>query len=78
MLIRKKGIFIASALLLLGVASVVRVGAQKPAANKPAAGNKAPLASSMAVVGHPVGFAETRPVHELMDAAGLADRELQE
>ncbi|MDQ3198984.1 MAG: carboxypeptidase-like regulatory domain-containing protein, partial [Verrucomicrobiota bacterium] len=79
MLIRRKRLFIVTALVLLGFASVVRIGhAQKPTAIKTSAGSKAPLASSKAVVGHPVGFAETRPVRELMDAIAQTDRELQE
>ena len=76
---RKKGLFIVTAMAALVIASVVRIGqAQKaPPAKAPSAGH-AQLASQVAIVGRAVGFAETRPVRELMAQAGQADRELQE
>ena len=75
----RKGIFIVTTLALLGVAFAVRVGqAQKPTSAKASSGGHAQLASSAAVVGHAVGFAETRPVRELMAQVDQVDRELQE
>ena len=64
---RRKGLFIVTILALLGIAFVVRIGqAQKPTPAKASSGGHAQLSSSVAVVGHAVGFAETRPVRELM------------
>ena len=75
---RKKGFFIVTTLALLGVASVVRVGqAQKSPPAKASSGGHAQLASNVAVGGRAVGFAETRPVRELMAQADQVDRELQ-
>jgi len=76
---RKKVLFIVTTLALFGVAFAVRVGqAQKPTSIKASSGGHAQLASSVAVVGHAVGFAETRPVRELMSQVDQVDRELQE
>ncbi len=75
---RKKGLLVVTILALLGVASVVRiVQAQKATATKASAGGHAQLASSVAIVGRAVGFAETRPVRELMAQVNQVDRELQ-
>ena len=73
---RKKGMFVVTAMAALAIAFVVRIGqAQKsPPAKSPAA-DHAQLASKIAIVGHAVGFAETRPVRELMAEAGQADTE---
>ena len=50
----------------LVIASVVRIGqAQKAPPPRPLAGH-AQLASQVGIVGRAVGFAETRPVRELM------------
>src|SRR5262245_3511617 len=79
MLSRKKLFTIVTILAVLGIAFAVRVGqAQKPTSAKAPAGGHAQLKSSVAVVGHAVGFAETRPVRELMASADQTDRELQE
>src|SRR5882724_8444769 len=76
---RRKGLFIVTTVALLAVASVVRIGqAQKSPSAKTSSGGHAQLASSVAVVGHAVGFAETRPVRELMSQVDQVDRELQE
>ena len=76
---RKKGLIIVTIMALLGIAFVVRVGqAQKPTSAKAPSGGHAQLTSSVAVVGRAVGFAETRPVRELMASASQTDRELQE
>src|SRR6266550_5677891 len=76
---RRKVLFIVTPLALLAVASVVRIGqAQKPTSAKAASGGHAQLTSSVAVVGHAVGFAETRPVRELMASMSQIDRELRE
>ena len=76
---RKKGLFIVTTMALLGIASVVRIGqAQKSPPAKASSGGHAQLASKVAIVGRAVGFAETRPVRELMAEAGQVDRELQE
>jgi hypothetical protein len=75
---RRKGLFIVTTLALFGVAFAVRVGqAQKPTSTKASAGTHAQLASNVAIVGHAVGFAETRPVRELMASVSQIDRELQ-
>ena len=75
---RKKGLFIVTILALVGVASVVRIGlAQKSTSAKASSGGHAQLASRVAIVGHAVKFAETRPVRELMTEAGQVDRALQ-
>ena len=75
---RKKGLFIVTILALVGVASVVRIGqAQKSTSAKASSGGHAQLASRVAIVGRAVGFAETRPVRELMAEVGQVDRELQ-
>src|SRR5882724_3716550 len=75
---RRKVLFIVTTLALLGVAFAVRVGqAQKPTSANASSGGHAQLASSVAVVGHAVGFAETRPVRELMAQVDQVDRELQ-
>ena len=75
----KRGFLVVTILALLGLASVVRVGqAQKPTSTKAASAGHALLASSVATVGHPVGFAETRPVRELMAEVSQVDRELKE
>ena len=79
MLSRKKLLIIVTIMALLGIAFAVRVGqAQKPSSAKAPSGGHAQLNSSVAVVGHAVGFAETRPVRELMASASQTDRELQE
>ena len=79
MLSRKKLFIIITIMALLGIAFAVRVGqAQKPSSAKAPSGGHAQLNSSVAVVGHAVGFAETRPVRELMASASQTDRELQE
>src|SRR4029434_5086068 len=79
MLSRKKLFIIVTILAVLGIAFAVRVGqAQTPASAKAPAGGHAQIKSSVAVVGHAVGFAETRPVRELMASANQTDRELQE
>src|SRR2546430_11124472 len=76
---RRKVLFIVTTLALLGVAFAVRVGqAQKLRSAKRPSGGRAKLASSVAVVGHAVGFAETRPVRELMASMSQIDRELRE
>src|SRR5438094_10549884 len=76
---RRKVLFIVTTLALLGIAFAVRVGqAQKPTSAKAPSGGHAQLASSVAVVGHAVGFAETRPVRELMASVSQTDREMQE
>ena len=75
---RRKGLFIVTTMALVGVASVVRIGlAQKSTSAKASSGGHAQLASGVAIVGRAVGFAETRPVRELMAQAGQVDRELQ-
>ena len=64
---RKKGLFIVTAMALLGVAFVVRIGqAQKSTPAKAPSAGHAQLTSKVAIVGRAVGFAETRPVRELM------------
>ncbi|MGI8956557.1 MAG: hypothetical protein ACR2II_06550 [Chthoniobacterales bacterium] len=74
---RRKGLLIVTILALLGVAFVVRTGrAQKPTSTKVAQGGHAQIASGVAVVGHPVGFAETRPVRELMNEVSQVDQEI--
>src|SRR5438093_13463846 len=79
MFTRRKVLFIVTTLALLGIAFAVRVGqAQKPTSAKAPSGGHAQLTSSVAVVGHAVGFAETRPVRELMSSVSQTDRELQE
>src|SRR5438094_10631041 len=76
---RRIGLVIITVIALLAVASVVRIGqAQKPTSANASSGGHAQLASSVAVVGHAVGFAETRPVRELMSQVDHVDRELQE
>ena len=76
---RKKGLFIVTAMAALVIASVVRIGqAQKSPPPRPLSAGHAQLASKVAIVGRAVGFAETRPVRELMAKAGQVDRELQE
>jgi hypothetical protein len=76
---RRKVLFIVTTLALLGIAFAVRVGqAQKPTSANASSGSHAQLASNVAVVGRAVGFAETRPVRELMAQADQVDRELQE
>jgi len=76
---RRKVLFIVTTLALLGVAFAVRVGqAQKLTSAKSPSGGHAKLASSVPVVGHAVGFAETRPVRELMASMSQIDRELRE
>jgi len=75
---RKKGLFIVTAMAALVIAFVVQIGqAQKspPAKDPPA--DHAQLTSKVAIVGRAVGFAETRPVRELMAEKGQVDRELQ-
>ncbi|HEX9273666.1 MAG TPA: hypothetical protein VGA01_15795, partial [Candidatus Binatia bacterium] len=75
---RRKVLFIVTTLALLGVAFAVGVGqAQKPTSAKTSSGGHAQLASNVAVVGRAVGFAETRPVRELMAQVGQVDLELQ-
>src|SRR5438093_2163439 len=75
---RRKVLFIVTTVALLAVASVVRIGqAQKSPSAKASSGGHAQLASNVAVVGRAVGFAETRPVRELMAQAGQVDLELQ-
>ena len=75
---RKIGLFIVITVALLGVAFVVRIGqAQKAPPAKPSSAGHAQLASSVAIVGRAVGFAETRPVREIMAQVGQVDRELQ-
>ena len=64
---------------VLVVASVVRIGqAQKPTATKHPSADHAQFASKVAIVGRAVGFAETRPVRELMAEVDQVDHELQE
>src|SRR5215831_9853262 len=76
---RRIGLVIITVIALLAVASVVRIGqAQKSPSAKTSSGGHAQLASSVAVVGPAVGFAETRPVRELMASISQTDRELQE
>src|SRR5438132_4405874 len=76
---RRIGLVIITVIALLAVASVVRIGqAQKPTSARASSGGHASLTSSLAVVGHAVGFAETRPVRELMASVSQTDRELQE
>jgi hypothetical protein len=75
---RRKGLFIVTTVALLAVASVVRIGqAQKSPSDKASSGRHAQLASNVAVVGRAVGFAETRPIRELMAQVGQVDLELQ-
>ncbi len=74
---RRKGLFIITTVALLAVASLVRVGqAQKSPPVKTSPGGHAQLKSSVATVGRAVGFAETRPVREIMDQIDQVDREL--
>ena len=76
---RRKGLFIVTAMAALVIAFVVQIGqAQKSPPAKAPAADHAQLASKVAIVGQAVGFAETRPVRELMAEAGQADRELVE
>ena len=64
---RKKGLLLLLSWRCSASHLSVRVGqAQKPTSAKAPSGGHAQLASSVAVVGHAVGFAETRPVRELM------------
>ena len=75
---RKKGLFIVTAMAALVIAFVVRIGqAQKSPPAKAPAADHAQLTSKVAIVGRAVGFAETRPVRELMAEVGQVDRELQ-
>src|SRR5437899_10930556 len=75
---RRIGLVIITAIALLAVASVVRIGqAQKSPPAKASAGGHAQLTSNVAVVVRAVGFAETRPVRELMSQVDQVDRELQ-
>jgi hypothetical protein len=75
---RRKGLFIVTTMALVGVASVVRIGqAQKATSAKASSGGHAQLVSNVAVVGRAVGFAETRPVRELMAKVDQVDLELQ-
>ena len=79
MLSRRKGLFIVTTMALVGVASVVRIGqAQKATSAKASSSGHAQLASNVAVVGRAVGFAETRPVRELMAKVDQVDLELQQ
>src|SRR4030095_955185 len=79
MLSRKKLFIIVTILALLGIAFAVRVGqAQKPTSAKAPSGGHAQLKSSVAGVGHPVRFAQTPPVRELLAPVSQTDRELQE
>ena len=76
---RKKGLFIITTVALLGVAFVVRTGqAQKPTVGKAAGAGHAQLASNVPVTGRAVGFAETRPVREMMIAGDGIDPELKQ
>jgi len=75
---RKKGLFIVTAMAALVIAFVVQIGqAQKSPPAKDPAADHAQLTSKVAIVGRAVGFAETRPVRELMAEKGQVDRELQ-
>src|ERR1041385_1072587 len=75
----RKGLLIITILALLSVPVAVRVGqAQKPGSTKTSPAGHAVLASNVAVMSHAVGFAETRPVRELMDSVTKSDRELQQ
>ena len=68
---RRKGLLIITILALLSVGVAVRVGqAQKPGSTKTSPAGHAVLASNVTVVSHAVGFAETRPVRELMVKGG--------
>lgn len=74
---RKIGLFVVTFIGLLGAAFVVRtVQAQKPSTTKAGTGRNAHI-SSVPVVGRAVGFAETRPVREIMAQADQVDGELQ-
>ena len=74
---RKKGFFIVITVALLGAAIAAGVRQpQKPSSVKPVSGGHAQIASNVAIVGHPVAFAETRPARELMAAADHFDLEL--
>ena len=76
---RSKGFFIVTILALLGGAFVVRVGeAQKSPSAKASAASHAQLANTVAKVGHAVGFAETRPVREIMAEVNQVDSELKQ
>ncbi len=76
---RNRGLFIVTILALIGVAFVVRSGqAQKPTSAKAPAGKHAQLANHVATVGHAVGFAETRPVREIMAEINQVDFELKQ
>jgi len=64
---------------LLAIVFIVRIGQAQKSPPAPApAGPHATLASNVPVIGHAVGFAETRPVRELMDQASKVDLELKE
>ncbi len=67
MLGRRKGLFFIALLALLALAFLVRPGqAQKPKAAGSAASKPAPFVAPAPIVGRAVGFAETRPVRELL------------
>ncbi|MEP7015096.1 MAG: hypothetical protein ABI925_06630 [Verrucomicrobiota bacterium] len=74
MIRRNKATFLIAILTLIGLALFVMPGqAQKPKANKDAAA-KGP--STTAIVGHAVGFAETKPLRELIGAGTSVDLSL--
>src|SRR6476646_8500970 len=79
MFTRRLGLFLITFLALLAVVFIVGIGqAQKSPAAPAPAGSHATLASNVPVVGHAVGFAETRPVRELMSQVSAVDLELKE
>ncbi len=77
---RNKGIFLIAVLALIGLAFFVRAGrAQKPQANKHAPVESAQSAKAgrlVPIVGHAVGFAETKPLRELVAEQTTVDFEL--
>ncbi|MGI8435394.1 MAG: dockerin type I domain-containing protein [Chthoniobacterales bacterium] len=78
---RKKRIFFITTIALLAGAFFVQTGqAQKSKSGQTAAPSAphAVLASTVPVIGHAVGFAETRPVREIMAQSDAVDLELKE
>ncbi len=77
---RNKGMFLIAVLALIGLAFFVRLGqAQKPKADKHAPvepAHSAKLGRLVPIVGHAVGFAETKPLRELVAEQTSVDFEL--
>src|SRR6476646_4366697 len=79
MFTRRIGLFLVTVMALLAIVFIVRIGQAQKSPPAPApAGSHATLASNVPVIGHAVGFAETRPVRELMDQVSKVDLELKE